>query len=58
LVIAKATIALRLLSPDGRVLKQTEVTEKGGGLNDAAAIARAVDELRRTLPDNISTILP
>jgi hypothetical protein len=57
LTIARASVTFRLLDADGRVLKDLEISEKGGGLTEEAAIARAVDELRAVLPERLSEIM-
>jgi len=57
LVVAKATVTFRLLAPDGRIITDFEVTEKGGGLTDEAAVAAAVNALRNALPERMSAFL-
>jgi hypothetical protein len=58
LIVARATVSFHLLSADGSIIKQVDVTEKGGGLTDEAAIANAIEELRGSLSQRLTGILP
>jgi hypothetical protein len=57
LYIARATLAVHLLSPTGQILKPFELSEKGGGMDAESAQSKAIDELsdviQRDLPAKI-----
>jgi hypothetical protein len=57
LIIVRATVDFRLLTPRGEILSNLEVAEKGGGLTENAAADNAINSLRAALPDKLSDFL-
>jgi hypothetical protein len=54
LTIARATLAVHLLSPAGEMQKAFELTEKGGGVNDETAQVNAINELQTVIQRDLA----
>lgn len=49
LTVARATLAVHVLSPAGEMQKAFELAEKGGGVNDETARVNAINELQTVI---------
>jgi hypothetical protein len=49
ITIARATLSVRVVSPEGDLLRSFDFAEKGGGEDDSSARRHAVDELIETI---------
>jgi hypothetical protein len=50
IVFARATLGVHVLSPTGEILKQFDLSAKGGGEDESSARRRAIDELMDEMP--------